>query len=259
MPGNPEPVEDLRYRLRRAPLERVLCQARWEQLSLFSPSSVAGIASQLAGIIGDIYPFGQSQQEMQITITPAGVTQRPGDTVHRFKSADHKWTATLSHLFIALETIQYTDHVDFVERFDQLYRALLTIIQIPSLTRLGYRYTNRLSGSDDLSKVAEYFAPGILGGLAGEEPEVAQMICETLRQEGSKYLMVRSALLPAGAVIDPTLAVMTERSWIIDLDSFDESPGIAIESIHGSAIDLSAMGSQHFHKLLTPEGLERFK
>jgi uncharacterized protein (TIGR04255 family) len=253
--SKPAGVSD--FRLTRAPLERVLCQARWEQLSRFG--DVAEVAAQLATVIGHDYPFGQSQREMQVTITPTGVTQEPGGTIHRFQSADRKWTVTLSHLFIVLETHQYTDHAEFIDRFGALFDTLLRVVQIPSLMRLGYRYTNRLTDSDDMPKLTEYFVPRILGGLAEGRDGIDQTVCETLHRDGTRCLMVRSALLPPGAVIDPTLAPSTRQSWVIDLDSYDESPGLPVESVCDRAAQLSAKGSDYFRTVLTEAGLERFQ
>ncbi|MDR1790911.1 MAG: TIGR04255 family protein [Propionibacteriaceae bacterium] len=248
------------FHLSKAPLERVLCQARWEQLSRFDSGSVAEVAAKLATVIGDDYPFGQGQQEMQVTISPAGVTQQPGGMIHKFQSADRRWTATLSHMFIALETSRYTDHTEFIDKFGALFDALLSVVKIPSLTRLGYRYTNRLTESEDMPpKLMDYFVPSILGGLGDNSSQVVQTVCETLHKQGGKYLMVRSGLLQPGAVIDPSLSPVRDKSWVIDLDAYEESASIDVAEIRDKAVGLSALASDHFRTLLTEQGLERFQ
>lgn len=242
--------------LSRAPLVRVLCQVRWPKLTKFD---AARVADSLAQAIGDDYPFSDQQQEMQITIDQAGVHQQPGGVIRRFLSHDRAWTVTLSEMFLALDTTEYQGHDDFIARLGVVMDALLVAAPIPSLARVGYRYTNRLDNEADLERLKTLFKPSILGWLEqGDSSTVIQTVSETLLKQGEHYLMVRSALLGPGAVLDPTLPPVQTRSWLVDIDSFVESaqePDMA----RGLARDLSARASGHFRTLITPEFLERFK
>ena len=235
-----------------------MCQARWSGLSKFDAKDVA---AGLADAIGDEYPFSEQQHEMEVTITPTGVTQKPTGIIHRFQSVDRLWTVTLSDLFLALDTVDYYGHVDFIERLGQAFDALLGVARIPSLARVGYRYTNRLDQPEDILRVKEYFAPSILGGLAHDTPsQVAQTVSETLLKDGGKYLAVRSALLGPNASIDPTLAPVPTQSWLVDLDSYEESAkGLPVNSLRDRAAELSDRASAHFRQLITDAFIVRFR
>ena len=257
-----------RRHLNHAPLERVLCQARWPQLSKVNTAAIQVAADQLALSIGDDYPLRENQQEMQVTITPLGVSQQAGGTVHRFISADRKWIVTLGDLFIALETSVYPGHSEFIDRFEGVVAALTASIQIPILLRMGYRYTNRLQDETDLNALGIYFKPELLGGVSQSGPsgfDLAQSVTETLfrKDETSSTfstLMVRSALLAPGTAITPDFAATNVRSWVLDLDSADESSaGIPLDSLRERVEALALRASDHFWSMINEPFVERFQ
>jgi uncharacterized protein (TIGR04255 family) len=235
-----------------------MCQARWPKLTKFD---AAEVATRMADFIVEDYPLSDQRQEMQITITPTGITQQPGEAIHRFQSVDRRWTVTLADQFISLDTLAYEGHVDFIQRLGAVFDALLNIAQIPVLARLGYRYTNRLDQPEDMPRLKEYFAAGILGGLAQDNSsEVAQTVSETLFKDGDTFLMVRSALLGPNASIDPALDTVPTPSWIVDLDSYAEpAKGLAVDTWRERAEALSERASSHFRQIVTPEFIARFK
>ncbi len=241
----------------KAPLIRVLSQARWPRLTAVTAEK---IAPQLADAIRADYPLSDTQQEMKVTITSTGLTQQPGDTIYRFHSQDRTWTVTLSDLFLALDTSSYTDHSDFIDRFTTVFDALLAIEAIPYLTRLGYRYTNRLDQPKDILRLQDYFAPGILGGLAQDSPSgVTQTVSETLFKDGDEFLAVRSALLGPNESIDATLPPVATQSWILDLDAYRQSDtGLPVDDLRRQAEALSNRAGEHFTTLITDDFIERF-
>jgi len=257
--GLPLHSPDTQQRLFRAPLIRVLCQARWQQLTKFDTKTVA---DGLAELVGDDYPFRDQQQEVQFTIDQAGMKQQPGGIIYRFHSTDKLWTIALSDTFISLETLFYEGHEDFIDRFSGIMASLSSVAIIPLLSRLGYRYTNRLDTEDSLSKLNDYFLPSVLGGLVQvqDSARVVQTITETLLQDEDNFLAVRSAKLSPGAIIDPTLPATQGESWIIDLDSYKEPiSGITIDSVGRETEALSDQASKYFFSLITDKFMEDFQ
>lgn len=237
--------------LSRAPLVRVLCQIRWPKLTKFD---AAQVADSLAQAIGDDYPFRDLQQEMQITIDQAGPRQTPGGVIHRFLSRDRAWVVALGDMFLALETNKYQGHDDFIVKLGVVMDALLVAAPIPSLARVGFRYTNRLDDEADLEGLGILFQPCLLGWLG--QGDVIQTVTETLLKEEDRYLMVRSALLGPGSVLD--LPPVQTRSWLVDLDSYVESTQ-SPDNVRDLARELSGRASRHFRTLVTPQFVERFK
>lgn len=255
--GQPRDLDPLR--LSRAPLARVLCQARWPPLSKFN---TVAIADTVAEIIGDTYPLRETHQEMQVTITPQGVTQDAGGKVYQFLTVDKEWTASLHDSFVTLETSAYTDHTDFVSRFADIFDSVRNAAHLPYLMRLGYRYTNRIVGQEDLDQLTNYFNPSVLGGLAqGRQSDLVHSITESVYRDGDHWLLVRSAMLEANAVIDPTLPPAASRSWLLDLDAYDEgSPsGYPIASVRSQALALAERARRRFRESITPEFIRRFE
>lgn len=259
-PTNVDPTAGtVGQRLSRAPLARVLCQVRWQQLSKFD---LTVAADQIAQDIGDEYPLRDSQQEMQFTLSPSGVSQQSVGTIYRFQSVDRGWTVSLGSQFLALETTTYDGHEDFIRRLGVAMAALTHVASIPFLTRIGYRYTNRLSDPADLADLRTLFVEGVLGGLAhGETAQLQRTVSESVySSDGTGFLLVRSALLEPQVSLEPTLPPFDGPSWILDLDSFREDPnGLAVDSLAQLATQLSARAAQHFWSVITAGFIERFK
>lgn len=257
--------EDL-GQLSHAPLARVLCQVRWPSLSKFDIKSVS---RDFGNLIGDDYPFTSQKQESLIMINPAGAVQQTatGSAVFRYENLNRAVAVSLGETFLSLETSAYNGHDDFIKRFADLSVALQKVAKIPSIERVGYRYTNRLDDPHDLERLSNYFAPSILGGLAqGDRSDVLQTVTETLfsqpaTQMDTRFLIVRSALLAPGASIDPTLTPVNQKSWVVDLDSYI-GPQISMQlsDVCEELEVLSDRASKHFLKsLVLPAFWGRFK
>lgn len=244
-------------RLSRAPLIRVLCQIRWQKLSKFDLSSVA---DKYALLIGDDYLLRDTQQELQFTLTPNGVTQQVAGEIHRFQTADLAWTLSLGEQFLALETSRYDGHEGFIQRLTSAATHLASVARIPFLIRVGYRYTNRLTDSTDIADLGQLFDSSILGGLAhGDISELRRTVSESL-YAGDSNLLVRSALLEPNMTIDPAIPPVETQSWILDLDSYREAPAsMEINSLGSLATELSERAGGHFKSVITPAFIARFE
>lgn len=246
-------------RLSRAPLARVLCQIRWQQLSRFDLDAVA---DEVAHIVGGEYPLRDAQHEIDFVFSPSGVSQQNVGMIHRFQSVDRAWTLSLSSQFLALETSVYEGHVGFIDRLERSVAALTEAARIPFLTRIGYRYTNRLTNPSDITGLRALVVEGVLGGLAqGDAARLTRTVSESLYtgDEGT-FLLVRSALLEPGMEVEPGLPPTDGKSWILDLDAFREEPaGLPVDTVVQQATELSARAADHFWSVVTDEFIRRFE
>lgn len=248
-------------RLSRSPLVRVLTQVRWPELGGFNIDAVAlGVGRGLA----DDFPFVARQNENQVILTPDGVHQQTTGVIHRFTSVDEGWTVSLGKTFVALEATAYTGHADFVGRLERVLTVLSEVASIPRWSRIGYRYTNRLEGADDLGALQEYFLPSVLGGLpaATHDVELVHSITESLYRVDESMLLVRSARLGGGSSIDPTLPSVAGDSWVLDLDAFDEPKSMqpfAPDVVVRRAGELSRVAYSNFCAVIQDRFVERFR
>ncbi|OUE30133.1 hypothetical protein BFL35_11410 [Clavibacter michiganensis] len=246
--------------LSRAPLARVLTQVRWPQLGGFDLDDVS---KTLSSRLAKQYPLVSKSHEAALMISPEGIQQQVGNTVHQLNSVDEHWTVSVGDTFLSLQTTQYISHQDFISRLSDITSELIDITKaIPFWTRVGYRYTNRLTDPVDISRISDYFGPAVLGGVALESrTDLVHSISESVYREGSGHLLVRSARLPGGASVDPTLPPVDGESWSLDLDAYDEtkSSSFTTEAISSKAQELAAVAYNHFTALIKPAFIERFK
>ena len=248
-------------RLSRSPLVRVLTQVRWPELGGFN---VDAVAMDVGRGLADEFPFIARQNENQVILTPEGVHQQATGVIHRFTSVDDGWTVSLGKTFVALEATSYTDHADFVDRLRRVLTVLSAVASIPRWSRIGYRYTNRLEGADDLAALQDYFLPSVLGGLpaATDNVELVHSITESLYRVDESMLLVRSARLGGGSSIDPTLPPVSGDSWVLDLDAFDEAKSMQLftpDLVVKRADELSRVAYSHFLAVIQPPFIERFQ
>lgn len=242
-----------------SPLIRVLSQVRWPTLTGFE---VDEVAAGLAKKIGRDYPRHDKVHGMQLVITPEGVTEQPGENLHRFQSVDESWIVTLSATFITLETTRYKSHEDFIPRFGRLIGELTSVYPIPLWERFGYRYTNRISDEHDIEDLAALFDRSVLGLYALAQPDdvLQHSVTEAVLEGSGASLLVRSAYLQAGASIDPTIPALQTRAWFLDLDAFSGAEAVALTKhlAEQHANMLSEKAHAFFEKVTTNEYRHRY-
>lgn len=242
-----------------APLVRVLCQVRWPQLANFNLDETT---QALARSLGGTYPLMSRQNEIQVVITPTGARQEPSGYVSRFATADEDSIVSVGSTFLALETTIYKGHADFVEHIRKALGALVESASIPHWNRLGYRYTNRIVGKTDLSRLEERFHPRVLGGATSSPPshQLMHSITESVYRADSAFVLVRSAWVGPGKSIDPTLASVDENSWVLDIDAYYEAKSSSFipDDIAAKAIELSSIAHEQFSSVVTDKFYERY-
>lgn len=251
-----EPTRELI--LGNSPLVRVLSQVRWPKFGDFDLESAA---KGLGPLISSEYPILEQGRETEMTITPMGAQQQLGGVLHKFSALDGSWAVTLGSTFLALETSTYVSHEDFISRLERVARALSEVAAVRVWDRLGYRYTNRLSEPGDLSRLTQYFDAAALGSVALESSHsLVHSISEAVFAQGSSRLLVRSAHLPPGGTIDPTIPVSDTTSWYLDLDAFEDGrTEFTPEALGAKAAQLAEVAYSYFRSVITDEFLGRFR
>jgi uncharacterized protein (TIGR04255 family) len=219
------------------------------------------VADKLAVQLAKDYPLREKAQESAFLLTPEGVTQQAGGTLHKFRDGDDKWSVTFGATFLTLETSAYTSHNDFIPRLVSLIHGLKEFLPLQRWDRFGYRYTNRISDEDDMKSLDKLFVPEVLGTLGLDFGDrVVHNVSETVFEGTDASLLVKSAFLPPNASIEPTLAPIPGNAWILDLDSFINGPSTAFgdAEIEKQATTLSLTAHEFFGKVITDDYRARF-
>lgn len=239
-------------------LIRVLAQVRWPVMSGFA---VDEVADQLAIRIGRDYPLREKGREISLLLSPEGVAQQAGGTLHRFFDGDRQWVVTFAATFITLETSAYTTHQDFIEKLVAVVREVKEYLPLQRWDRFGYRYTNRFAEEADVNALQKLFDPAVLGTLALDFGDrIVHNVVETVYEGKEASLLVKSAYLPPNESIDATLPPVPGLSWLLDLDAFSTGPSAAFDdaAINQQANVLAKKARDFFEKVTTDEYRARF-
>ncbi|MGA7088923.1 MAG: TIGR04255 family protein [Candidatus Dormiibacterota bacterium] len=247
--------------LAQAPLVRVLAQVRIPKLVTMSGSDLAPTLDRVIHALAADYPIVTVQREQQITLTPGGIQQTPGQPAWALRSSDSRWQLTLGETYVALMDAAYTNRQDFVDRLAQALTAFTEIVQPPYAERFGVRYVNRIEDQTQLSRLRELVRPEVLGGLAVPlTPDVAlaQALSDSIYVVGQRFLRARWGLMPIGAVLDPTVPPTSSPSWVLDLDSFTQEQMPIDEQFATVASELALSAYRYFRWVVTDAFLSTF-
>lgn len=219
--------------LEHAPLAKVLMQVQYSRTpQLVADASESHIADLLAR-----YPVRRRQisaafpslvlNGQALDMSAAG---QPS-TVLLFSDPAASWTVSVTDTSVSLETSAYSSRDDFCGRAEEVLAALASVALPPVVDRVGLRYIDRLVG-DQLRRVPEFVIPQlqVLWGAVDPSLGVHHSITDSLIQIApTEHLQVRTGLLPAGAGFDPSLPVVSEPSWLLDMDVYTTQAGFAFE------------------------------
>jgi uncharacterized protein (TIGR04255 family) len=247
-------------RLLDPPLVRVLAQVRFPRLGVLARG---GVPDEFVRHVQDEYPIFLEGQEVQVTITPDGVSQEPhGGTRWQFRSGDESSQITLSDTFVSLDTARYHGRDDFCRRLEEVLQALRRAVMPPFVERLGIRYINQVTDPGQIMDLAAYVRPEVLGGLAVPLPDdvaLQHSVCESLYAVDTHGLHVRWGLMPAQVLLDPTVSPVSTPSWILDLDSFASARAVyEPASLTKETRRLAERAYRYFRWVVTPRYLEAY-
>jgi uncharacterized protein (TIGR04255 family) len=247
-------------RLLEAPLELVLCQVRWPELSFLLEESFRPLALRLGQAILD-YPVFSEAKEVNYSITPEGVSQNIGGSVFQWSSADQIWHISLARRFLSFYCTRYGGYVEFNERLVSVLERAQDVLSIPLIDRIGVRYVNRLADAALLENLGGLIRPPVLGyqalpPVAGQEVALLASTNHAIYSVGDASLQVRSGIVPANETVDPAISPLPAKSWVLDLDASAEARAAFDASmVADKASRLSDIAYDYFKFVIT-EGFE---
>lgn len=223
--------------LPRAPLVRVIAQVRFPLVaSVERREFIAPFQEAIRGA----YPVLRQEQTPALILTPAGPASLAPQAAWRFSDLEEKWRVSLTPGFLALETTAYTSRTDFLQRLDQVVKALDQFVAPKLVDRLGVRFIDRVAGHevDEITKLVRPEVRGIVGALSPEW--LKHTLNESVLTDDRAQLLARWGMLPPNQTIDPDgIEPRPERTWILDLDMSSVKP-------FPFSVDRIAADAKHF-------------
>jgi uncharacterized protein (TIGR04255 family) len=221
-------------------------------------------------IIADLaerYPYSERGINAALQITMGEqVVQHPQvaqGVVWRLSSVDRRTTVGLTDNSLTLETTNYQGREAFSSELRLLTEALLKATRVPAFSRLGVRFTNRLTGftTGQLQDMINPELFGVVGAADGGPARVAYSLAQAMFafEPGQQQLLAQWGSLPAGATIDPTLMALSEPSWVLDMDSFtDLNVDLTADEVGRIAEGCAERAYTFFRWAVTNAFLQRF-
>ena len=211
-----------RILLKDAPLVRALGQVTFPKIVKISEESYIGDFQE--AIRGD-YPHLQRDniQSVEVNVDQSDMQHQTTETViWRFLDLERIFRVSLRTDAITLETARYESREEFMKRLKVVLNALSSTIKPAAVTRVGFRYVNRIKGEKYVGSLSKLIRPELLNVLQPNllqhiEYSMTDIVCQT--KEGK--LIVRNGMVPPKFTHDPDLAPPVEdTSWVFDIDSF---------------------------------------
>lgn len=114
--------------------------------------------------IRDAFPLFQRNNQVQVSPFSDG----ENSSSYTFKTRQEDYLAQLSSESLVLRCDAYTSFEDFMEKFNVVFSLAERVLEIPFLTRIGYRLVNRIPGLNDLPReeVSQAVNPTLVGMLS---------------------------------------------------------------------------------------------
>ncbi len=210
----------------KAALELCLVQVRFPSAPHFSEERhLSAFKEELA----DEYPLPSSEQAMNITVTPQGVSQSPGGNLIRLATVDYSWSIVITNELVSLETRHYSDIDDLSRRFQRVLEQVVKHFKPRLQLRFGLRYINefRIQQGDNFEGWHKLLNPELFG-ISGSNilgGTVEQTIAETRTRRDNGTLLLRHGYLQ-GTTVAPIGPRPPKAGpfYMLDLDYFDETP-----------------------------------
>lgn len=265
-PFSDVPIDDVR--LTNAPLVTVLAQLRFPGPLgvLLGEDPVARFAGAFAD---EGYPLVERGQQVNLEISPQGVKTLPVGNRWTLLTADRRWQVSLTPEFVTLSTGSYTHRDDFLQRVIRVVDVLSASLPVPGVSRVGYRYINRIAGLSQ-EEIQPLFREALHGGLAVPEGDahLYGSVSETTFSFDAvdsptgvrDGLLARWGHLQPGFVLDPSVPPVDVSSWVLDMDAFRHTEiTFDRDSVAAQVADMSVRAYRFFRWVVTPAFLDRFE
>ncbi len=244
--------------LAAAPIVRVLAQARYRgNVSRMDHTA----AARFGDALGDLLPFSESGQAIEVLIGPNGVQQQQAGTPQWIFHDGGDRRVTLTGSWMAYDLGPYSSRDEYTAELSRIFDTLATTIGNVAIGRIGVRYINRIDEPDTLRRLPELVRSELLGLLAAptHTEKVIHSLSEALFKLDNAHLQVRHGLLPAGAVLDPTVAPAPRPSWTLDLDAYTDTAPKLSKELATRTRELATIAYNYFHWAMQPEAIALFK
>jgi uncharacterized protein (TIGR04255 family) len=214
----------------------------------------------LARHLADLLPVRGLVQGMVLPLPGMSPSQNRVEQIRTFEDTDGVWKASVAPDFLALETTRYSRRADFLHRLRPVLDALNEVVTPPRVTRIGMRYTDRITDPEGLTSLANTALLGMLAEIEHAEWVENQVLQTLLVDSGTgTKVQVRSLCLPPHVGFDPSIEPVGVRSWVLDIDAFEEKPRRWESSVLVDAVEVLAKRSyQVFHWAVTDEFRARY-
>lgn len=251
-----------RVHLERAPLVLVLAQLRHsERPVLGERDTIDAIVEALDRDYPDVQPRTVQNNTIEVD-APGLVLHQEENTSHILRSPDHPWWISISPSVTTLATPEYEDREEFEHRFKQLRSALADVGGLPAVTRVAVRYVTQIADEDFLDNLDQYIKTAASGGVdlpVTDGTQLVQSMVDVLLRQESITGRVRAGMFPAGIQPDPAVPPIDVRSWIIDVDVWDDQFLAADEALDEQMAELAEGQYQMFRWLVTDDYIKYFK
>ena len=249
--------------LNNAPLIRVLAQVR------FTPVTKIGDESYIADFqeaIRQEYPYFHADKvrKVELIVNDGDVEHKEVETtVWRFFDPDKIIRVSLNSEAISLETSKYVSRADFLARMNILLCSLRDTINPSLVSRVGFRYVDRLADESDLSSLSELIQPELLNVL---QPNLTDHIeismTEVVSNTKEGKLIARYGMAPPNYSHEVEISPPIPRqSWVLDVDSFSSACAgtqLIPDSLCEELDKVAARAYAFFRWSVTNEFLNRF-
>ena len=203
------------------PLVRVVAQVRFAPVLLVREQSF--IAPFQDAIRGS-YPLVEKEMQQQVAPGAGGALQVAESVLWRFWDAERNWQVTLAENFVSLACGDYSDRADFLFRLAAALGAVGDYVRPVLTSRVGVRYTDRLSGPEKLERLPEFVRSELLGLASAElgEGEAVGQLTQAEFSTDRVSLRGRWGLLAPGETHDMSIEAIESPSWVLDLDAYTE-------------------------------------
>lgn len=253
--------EYVRVPLERAPLVLVLCQLRFNTKAALGQRATAdAICERLAPRYAEVVEENVTEATFDLGAPGLAVKQQ---ATRQFilRSPDSPWWIMLSPSVASLVGTTYSERKDFLDRISELRIALTEDAEIAAIERVGVRYVSRVADEAFLSGLDNYVRAEVRGAVhlpQATETRLHQTVSDTMIQQGSTMARIRAGMMPPGVTPDPAVPILEQRSWVFDIDTFNDEYRRADESVEDTAADLAKGQYQLFRWLVTDDFLRYF-
>ena len=218
-PANPFRASTIRIPLHPDLLVKVVAQVRFTPiLSVSEQHFIAPFQEAIRAV----YPQIRKEKQQQATVEAGGELKMEESVLWRFVDMDDNWQVSLSDGFVALDCSTYSDQANFLERLQLILDALGVCIRPVMTSRVGVRYTDRVTGLEMIGRLPEFIRPELLG-VASAELRGGEVLSHLTRSEfltGGVSLRGFWGHLPPRSTHDMLVDAIEEPSWVLDLDAY---------------------------------------